>query len=159
MTELFDALGALAVAVRDWATLFFAFLAALYAWLCREEIRRRHRLFANGDAEAIGEKTLQLRIRLRNETPTDISVTRIMLRRPRPAILAMEGVYEPGPGPIICNHSVPAFETGCLTVLVGSRGNQQRTVRLRLRYRRTGHFFPRSLAVAIDPRTKSNLPE
>lgn len=153
MEESLDWLAGLAVAVRDWATLVLACLAAVYAWQGREALRRRERLFANGDAERIGGKTVRIRLRLRNETPVDLRITRITLRRPRPAVLAMEGVYEPGPGPIDCNLSVPAFDGAAYELLVGSPEIAQGTLRLRLRYAKAGRRWARRhlLSVAVDP--------
>jgi len=154
MEESLDWLAGLAAAVRDWGTLFFAVLAAVYAWQCREALRRRERLFANGDAERIGEKTVRVRLRLRNETPADLRITRITLVRPRPAILAMEGVGEPGAGPIDCNLPVPAFEGTVVELLAGSPDIAAAVLRLRLRYARAGRRLARrhSLSVAVDPR-------
>ncbi|NBC33010.1 MAG: hypothetical protein GVY13_10080 [Alphaproteobacteria bacterium] len=151
MEESLDWLAGLAVAVRDWATLVFAVLAAAYAWQCRQVLRRRERLFANADVERLAEKTVKLRLRLRNETPADLHITRIRLVRPRPAVLAMDGIYEPGPGPIDCSLPVAAFDGAAYELLIGSPDIANSALRLRLRYAKAGKRLvrPRTLAVMI----------
>ena len=61
-------------------------------------------------------------------------LTQIAVRQPRPAVVAIKGVYDPGPGPVRCNFIVPAFAHGALTILFGARPKGDRHARLRVRY-------------------------
>lgn len=161
MDELVEIAAQIAIGVRNWLTFVFALLAAVYGWRILEELRRQRRVFANGDVEPISDKTMRVRLRLRNQTPRDILVTRISVLRPRPAIVAMEEVYDPGPGPIPCNHLVPAFGGGALVLLLGSPEGGTDRLRLRIRFQSAGTRFARArqLPIVIDTRAALAPPD
>ena len=152
MEDLLDVAASALVAARDWITFAAALGAVLVAMDIRRDLRRRASVFADGNAELVSEKTLRVTLRLRNQTLRDVRICRIDVRRPRPAILAMEGVYEPGPGPIDCNHIVPAFERGTLTFLLGSPAQRGRHLRLRVSYNPdAGRRARRRITLSVDP--------
>jgi len=134
MIDLLTALGAALAAARDWLTLIAACAAAGYAWSAHRMQRRQAAVFLEGRAERLSEKTLRVRVRVRNQTHRDVRVARIAVHRPGRAVVAMEGVHPPGEGPIDCNHIVPAFASGELVFLLGSSQAGAGPVRLRVRY-------------------------
>jgi|GEM_PF-2983294 len=134
MDDVLTTLGAAVVAARDWLTLLAACAAAGYAWSAHRLQRRQAAVFLEGRAERLSDKTLRVRVRVRNQTHRDIRVARIAVNRPRRAVVAMEGVHPPGQGPIDCNHIVPAFASGELVFLLGSPQIGAGPVRLRVRY-------------------------
>ena len=152
MEDILDVASAALIVARDWITLLAALGAVLVAMNIRRDLRRRASVFADGNAEPVSDKTLRVTLRLRNQTLRDIRVRRIEVRRPRPAILAMEGIYEPGPGPIDCNHIVPALERGTLTFLIGSPAQRGRHLQLRVSYNPdAGRRARRRIHLSVDP--------
>ena len=152
MSELEVALAAVLAAVRDWATLLFAVLAAGYGWRIDQDRRRDRAVLVDGLAWSVGDKTLRVELDIRNRSRQVIKVLKLEVLRPTPSILAMEGVHEPGPGPIRCRHLVPAESRGALAFLMGSPG-QRRLIRVRCTFKpHPGTVaFPRRRIVVIDP--------
>jgi hypothetical protein len=152
MPELLAALDVLLAAARDWATLLFAVLAAGYGWRIDRELRRDRTVLIDGFARRAGSKTLRLDIAVRNRTRTAILIERLEVLTPSPSVLAMEGIHEPGPGPIRCRLLVPSHARGRVGFLLGSP-EQDRQIRVRCSYRP----HPRRLAlrrrriVTVDP--------
>ena len=121
-------------AVRDWAILLIAAMTLFYVLGVRRHLRRISAMYVDGQARRISDKTYEITLRFRNQTATDMRLTRIAVRQPRPAVVAIKGVYDPGPGPVRCNFIVPAFAHGALTILFGARPKGDRHARLRVRY-------------------------
>ena len=140
-----------ASALRDWATLVFAFLAAAFAWQARSLVRRRRRVYMHGHSQWIGEKTLEVSLHLRNQTPEDVYLHLIALKRPSPAVLAIDGIYDPGPGPIPCNHLVPAFQAGVIKVLIGFPAGLAQPLRIQIRHKSVSAWFGQSKLITVDP--------
>ena len=152
MSELEVAFAAVLAAVRDWATLLFAVLAAGYGWRIDQDRRRDRAVLIDGLASPVSGKTLRVEIDIRNRSRRVIKVLRLEVLRPAPSILAMEGVHEPGPGPIRCRHLVPAESRGALAFLMGSPG-QRGLIRVRCTFKpHPGTIaLPRRRIVVIDP--------
>ncbi len=134
MDDVLSILGAALAAARDWLTLFAACAGAGYAWSVHRLQRRRAAVFIDGRAERVSNKTLRIRLRVRNHTLRDVRLARITVRRPRQAVVAMDGVHPPGEGPIECNHIVPALAAGEVVFLLGSPQVGNGPVCLRLTY-------------------------
>lgn len=124
----------LIAAVRDWAILVIAAVTLFYVWGVLRHLRRISAVYVDGQARRVSDKTYEITLRFRNQTAADMRLTRIAVRQPRPAIVAIKGVYDPGPGPVRCNFIVPAFAHGSLTILFGARPQGERQARLKVRY-------------------------
>ena len=120
MSELEAVFATVVAAARDWATLLFAVLAASYAWMVDRDLKRDRAVLIDGYAWPVSGKTLRVEIDIRNRSRRPIKVTKLDILRPRPSVVAMEGVHEPGAGPIHCRHLVPAESRGALAFLLGS---------------------------------------
>ena len=158
MSELEAALIAVLAGVRDWATLLFAFLAAGYGWKIDRDRQRDRSVLVDGLARPVSGKTLRVDIDIRNRSRQMIRVLTVEVVRPAPSILAMEGVHEPGPGPIRCHHLVPAESRGALSFLMGSPGltggpGRRDVIRVRCAFKpHPGRLaFVRRRIVVIDP--------
>ncbi len=153
MDDPFIVIEHLVAAVRDWATFLAALIAAGYGWSITRHLRRQTRVHFEGAVKPVGDQVFEIMLRARNQTVHDILVSRIAIRRPRPAVLAMDGVYEPGPGPIDCRLVIPAFARGGFVLILGSPPQQLRLVRLSITYSNhlSGVRWTRRASVRIDP--------
>jgi hypothetical protein len=152
MPELLAALDVILAAARDWATLLFAVLAAGYGWKIDRDRRRDRAVLIDGFARRVAGKTLRIELDVRNRSRQAIKIERLAVLRPTPSILAMDGVHDPGPGPIACRHVIPAESRGSLAFLLGSPGPDG-VIRVRCRFR--PHLkpmaWPRRRVVSIEP--------
>lgn len=152
MSEFEVAFAAVIAAARDWATLLFAVLAAGYGWRIDRDRQRDRAVLADGFARSVSEKTLLVEIDIRNRSRRAIRIVRLEVLRPSPSVVAMEGIHEPGPGPIQCRHVVPAESRGALAFLMGSPAQRGR-IRIRCIFRPYPGMIalPRRRIIVIDP--------
>jgi hypothetical protein len=152
MPELLAAVDAVLAAARDWATLLFAGLAAWYGWKIDRDRRRDRSVAIDGFARRVGDKTLRIDLDVRNGSRSPIRLERLEVLRPAQSVLAMQGVHEPGPGPIACRHVVPASSRGGVSFLLGSpQLDAPIAVRCRFRRHAARLALPNRRTVAIDP--------
>ena len=138
--------------MRDWLAFGFAALAAIAALSVRRMLVGAFRLRFSAGAEAVGQKTLRVTIRIHNGTLDPIEISKVEARNPADAILAMEGVHPPGTGPIRCRLAVPPMERGLLVFLMGRSEIARGRVSLRLTHGRPGRRWGRRrISLEVDP--------
>ena len=133
MSEVIDQVWPHVVAARDWGALLFALIAAVAAVTTRRQVASQLRVFIDGAAEPIGERTRRITLRVRNHTLKEIRLRQIAVRRPMPAVLAIDG-GEARAEPLALNHIFPPMDRGVVVVLMGTPAAMDRPLLLKLRY-------------------------
>ena len=154
MSQVLDQIWPVVLVVRDWGAVLLALVAALAALSARRTLVRQMRVFVDGQAEPISERTRRLTLRIRNHTLKELRLRRVSVVRPAPAVLAMDG-REAQPGPLDLNHIFPPMDRGILVLLIGTPKPLTRPVTLKLRYTHGRRGWPiRSRTVRIELETR-----
>lgn len=157
MSQVLDQIWPVVLVARDWAALVLALVAALAALATRRTLLRQMRVFVDGQAEPISDRTRRVTLRIRNHTLKELRLRRISVLRPASAVLAMDG-REARPGPIELNHVFPPMDRGMVVLLIGSRAPFNRPVTLKLRYTQGRRRWPaktRLVRIELDTRLAS----
>ncbi|MCA8933389.1 MAG: hypothetical protein KDA49_13015, partial [Rhodospirillaceae bacterium] len=85
MSQVLDQIWPVVLVVRDWGAVLLALVAALAALSARRTLVRQMRVFVDGQAEPISERTRRLTLRIRNHTLKELRLRRVSVVRPAPA--------------------------------------------------------------------------
>lgn len=157
MSQVLDQIWPVVLVVRDWGAVVLALVAALAALSARRTLLRQMRVFVDGQAEPISERTRRLTLRIRNHTLKELRLRRVSVVRPSPAVLAMDG-REARPGPLELNHIFPPMDRGILVLLIGTPKALTRPVTLKLRYSHGRRGWPvrtRTVRIELEARLAS----
>ena len=157
MSDVIDQVWPHIEVARDWGALLFAAIAALAAAAARRQMARQLRVFVDGEVEAIGARTRRITLRVRNHTLKEIRLREIAVRRPTPAVLAMDGGAARAE-PLVLNHIFPPMDRGVVVLMMGTPAALDRPLQLKLRYgvgRRSWPLKTRLVRIEQDARLAS----